>query len=29
MFDDSHILLDDATYFREVVPKFLDGVIPN
>ena len=29
MFDDSHISLDDATYFRQVAPRFLDGVIPN
>jgi hypothetical protein len=29
MFDDSHISLNDATYFRQVVPRFLDGVIPN
>ena len=29
MFDDSHISPDDATYFRQVVPRFLDGVIPN
>jgi hypothetical protein len=29
MFDDSRISLDDATYFRQVAPRFLDGVIPN
>jgi hypothetical protein len=29
IFDDSHISLDDATYFRQVAPRFLDGVIPN
>jgi len=29
MFDDSHISLDDATYFRQVAPRFLDGVIPS
>ena len=28
-FDDSHISLDDATYFRRVAPRFLDGIIPN
>jgi len=28
-FDDSHISLDDATYFRQVAPRFLDGIIPN
>ena len=29
MFDDSHISLDDATCFRQVVPGFLDEIIPN
>jgi hypothetical protein len=29
MFDDSHISLDDATYFGPVVPKFLDGLTPT
>jgi hypothetical protein len=29
MFDDSHISLDDATCFRQVVPGFLHRVIPH
>ena len=29
MFDDGHISLDDATYFRQVAPRFLDGAVPN